>query len=477
MIGVMSLDHDACYRIFLARDRRFDGRVFIGVRTTGIYCRPVCPAPPPKQRNVSFYTSAAAAAEAGFRPCLRCRPEVSPQFAAWNGSSSTVTRALRLIEEGALDHQSVETFAGRLGIGARQLHRLFIAHVGAPPTAFAQTRRVHLAKQLVQETNLPLVEVALAAGYGSVRRFNEAFSAMFGRPPASLRRAPGAGAEDGRLTIRLSYAQPYDWPAMLRLLAARAMAGVEAVEGECYRRTVTVGATPGSICVTPAEPGRLAVTFACARRDGLPDLIARIRALFDLAADPEALAAVFAANPHFAPLATVRPGLRVPGAWDGFELAMRSILGERLTRPAPPGLLAVFARAFGTPFPGADGVLTHLFPTPDRLRDADLTLLPLAAKQVRAIAGFAEAAQREPGLLKLYAPVEETIARLAVLPGFDAELAATIAVRFAQPSDDMSGLAPGDRAPLEPLQPWRAYAALHLAAAGQIGSARHRHAA
>src|SRR5580704_124524 len=180
----MELDHDACYRVFLARDVRFDGKLFVGVRTTGIYCRPICPAPPPKQINVEFYASAAAAQEAGFRPCLRCRPEVCPDFAAWQGTSSTVARALRLIEGGALDSAGVDDLAYRLGIGARQLRRLFITHLGAPPLAFAQTRRVHLAKQLIQETDLPMIEVALAAGYRSVRRFNESFEAMFGRSPA-----------------------------------------------------------------------------------------------------------------------------------------------------------------------------------------------------------------------------------------------------------------------------------------------------
>src|SRR5579863_1105437 len=308
----MTLDHDACYRIFLARDRRFDGRVFVGVRTTGIYCRPICPAPPPRQCNVSFYPSAALAQEAGFRPCLRCRPEVSPDFAAWRGSSSTVLRALRLIQGGALDQMTAEDFASRLGVGARQLRRLFIEHVGAPPRAFAQLRRVHLAKQLIQETDLPMIEVAYASGYGSVRRFNEAFQLMFGRPPAAIRRRPiGLTAPAGVLSLQLSFAPPYDWRAMMDRLARRAIAGVECVEPNAYRRTIDVDGAKGAIDVARVDDGRLRVDLRVGRLDALPQIITRIRALFDLAADPLVLAEQLGGDAALSSLVTAKPGLRV----------------------------------------------------------------------------------------------------------------------------------------------------------------------
>ena len=213
----MDLDHDACYRAIVQRDARFDGRFFTGVKTTGIYCRPVCPARTPHSRNVVFFPTAAGAQEAGFRPCLRCRPETAPDLGAWRGTSNTVSRALNLIELGALDEDDVDTLAGRLGLGERQLRRLFRQHLGASPVAVAQTRRILLAKQLIHETRLPMAEIAFASGFGSVRRFNETFLALFGRPPSELRRVSGpdcpAGPQ-GEIVLLLRYHPPYDWAAM-----------------------------------------------------------------------------------------------------------------------------------------------------------------------------------------------------------------------------------------------------------------------
>ena len=242
----MDMDRLACYRAISTRDARFDGRLFVGVKTTGIYCRPICPARTPKFENVSFFASAAAAQEAGLRPCLRCRPEISPELAFWRGTSNTVSRALALIESGGLDADDVEGLADRLGVGARQLRRLFRQHVGASPIAVAQTRRVLLAKQLIHETSLPMAEVALASGFGSVRRFNETFRDLFGRPPATLRRTkdkPRRAAD--ALSVRLSYRPPYDWEAMLAFLGARAIPGVELVERNNYKRSIAFGKHSG----------------------------------------------------------------------------------------------------------------------------------------------------------------------------------------------------------------------------------------
>jgi AraC family transcriptional regulator of adaptative response / DNA-3-methyladenine glycosylase II len=233
----MELDHEACYRAFVTRDARFDGRLFCGVKTTGVYCRPICPARTPKRGNVTYFASAAAAQAAGFRPCLRCRPETAPDLGVWHGTSNTVRRALALIERGALNDADVDALAERLGVGARQLRRLFDRHLGASPIAVAQTRRVLLAKQLIHETRLPMAEVALAAGFGSIRRFNETFQQLFGRPPSALRRGSAAEVSSGptgEVTILLRYRPPYDWPAMLAFLRARAIPGVEVVSGEQY---------------------------------------------------------------------------------------------------------------------------------------------------------------------------------------------------------------------------------------------------
>ncbi|HXV00448.1 MAG TPA: Ada metal-binding domain-containing protein, partial [Caulobacteraceae bacterium] len=234
----MELDPDLCRKALLARDARFDGRFFVGVLTTGIYCRPVCPARPPKAENCRYYPSAAAAQSAGFRPCLRCRPETAPGLGAWRGASNTVSRAMSLIDQGALDECDVDSLAGRLGVGERQLRRLFMKHLGASPISVAQTRRVLIAKQLIHETDLPMAQVALAAGFGSVRRFNECFRALFGRGPLELRRGLGRSEPAGAgITLSLGYRPPYDWDALLGFLAARAIPGVEKVADGVYRRT------------------------------------------------------------------------------------------------------------------------------------------------------------------------------------------------------------------------------------------------
>ena len=475
----MNLDHDASYRIFLARDRRFDGRIFVGVRTTGIYCRPICPAPSPRQINVSFYASAAAAQEAGFRPCLRCRPEVSPDFAAWHGSSSTVVRALRLIQGGALDQMTAEDFASRLGVGARQLRRLFVEHVGAPPRAFAQSRRVHLAKQLIQETGLPMIEVAYASGYGSVRRFNEAFQLMFGRPPAALRKRPlDVTAPAGVVSLHHSFAPPYDWAAMMNMLARRAIPGVERVERDSYRRTIDVGGAKGAVHVARVDDGRLRVDLRVARLDALPQITTRIRALFDLAADPLVLATHLGADPTLSSLMAARPGLRVPGHWDTFELVVRTIFGERLTRPPSQASMREFVQAFGEPAPNLEDGLTHFFPSPERIRGADLSFVAMTARQSKAIASYVGAAQRDAAPVTSFAPIDETIEWLSALPGFDRDMAVSIATRLAEPTDDISGLGASQIAQIEQCRPWRAYAALHLLGAGEsTGGEGFQHAA
>jgi AraC family transcriptional regulator of adaptative response / DNA-3-methyladenine glycosylase II len=475
----MELDHDACYRVFLARDARFDGKLFAGVRTTGIYCRPICPAPPPKKANVEFYASAASAQEAGFRPCLRCRPEVCPDFAAWHGTSSTVSRALRLIDGGALDSAGVDDLADRLGIGSRQLRRLFITHLGAPPSTFAQTRRVHLAKQLIQETDLAMIDVALAAGYRSVRRFNESFLAMFGRTPAGLRasrRTGAALAREAGIPLRLAFAAPYDWPAMIETLAARAIPGVECLCGGRYHRNVDLLGSRGTVSVGRSEGASLVVALEIDRLDAVREVVARVRHLFDLAADPETLRQQLGSDPQLGPLLVARPGLRVAGSWDGFELGVRTILGESLARPAPREALGRLVRMFGARRSGANVCpqLTHVFPTPQRLRDADLGAAGIEPSQTDAIRSFARLATDKPDFLDFHVSMERALERLVGQPGIENGIAVAIATRLTRPTDDSSGV---DEQSLERAaftlfdrrrerwRPWSAYAAVHLLAA------------
>ena len=484
--STMDMDRIACYRAISTRDARFDGRLFVGVKTTGIYCRPICPARTPKFANVSFYPSAAAAQQAGFRPCLRCRPETSPDLAFWRGTTNTVSRALALIEAGGLDEADVEGLANRLGVGARQLRRLFRQHVGASPIAVAQTRRVLLAKQLINETSLPMAEVALASGFNSVRRFNETFLQLFGRSPATLRHIRDkTRREAGALSVRLAYRPPYDWDAMLSFLSARAIPGIEAVSGNVYRRTIAIGDASGVISVAPTDKNRVDVSVRFPDMAALPAIIARVRRVFDLAADPDMIGAHLSLDPVLAPLVSARPGLRVPGAWDGFELAVRAIFGQQITVPAATRLLGRLIEAHGARLPATTmdvEDLSYLFPSPTRLAEADLAALGIPNARAMAVNSLARAISADPTIFSRGASLEEAIAKLRSLPGIGEWTAQYIAMRElrepdAFPAADIGllramaatdGWRPSPAELLsraEPWRPWRAYAALHLWAA------------
>jgi AraC family transcriptional regulator of adaptative response / DNA-3-methyladenine glycosylase II len=491
----MDLDPDACYRAIQTRDARFDGRLFVAVRTTGIYCRPVCPARTPLRKNVTFHATAASAQEAGYRACLRCRPETSPQLGAWNGASNTVSRALRLIEAGALDANQdggdVETLAARVGVGGRQLRRLFLQHLGATPVGVAQTRRVLLAKQLIHETDLPMAEVALAAGFGSVRRFNETFQQLYDRPPAALRRrkAPptslGSAPAGDAITLSLRYRPPYDWDGMLAFLAMRAIPGVEVVQDGVYRRAIALDGAAGTIAVRPIGGDRLGVAVRFPRPSALPRILARVRGVFDLSADPVQIGEVLSRDPDLAPMIAARPGLRVPGAWDGFELAVRAILGQQITVVAARKLAGDLVAAHGEPLAatwsdlGTEPGLTHTFPSAGRLAESDLSGMKMPGARIRCLSAMARAIADDPNLLSPTASLEETVRRLRALPGIGEWTAQYIAMRQLREPDafpaadvalmraltDADGVRPTAEqllARAEAWRPWRAYAALHL---------------
>jgi AraC family transcriptional regulator of adaptative response / DNA-3-methyladenine glycosylase II len=483
----MELDFEACRRAFVTRDPRFDGKIFCGVTSTGIYCRPVCPARTPRAENMTFFPSAAAAQEAGFRPCLRCRPEASPDLGAWRGTSNTVSRALALIEAGALDQGDVDGLAARLGVGERQLRRLFRQHLGASPVAVAQTRRVLLAKQLIQETRLPMTEVALASGFGSVRRFNETFQQLFGRPPAALRRSrqPAVSAAGAGVTVRLAYRPPYDWGGIIDFLTARAIPGVEAVAPDRYARTLEVDGAAGLVIVRPAEGDALEAEIRMPRLQALPGVIARIRRVFDLAADPGLIGDHLAQDPALAPMVAARPGLRAPGAWDGFELAVRAVLGQQITVAAARNLAAKLAEAYGEPIddPAAAALgLTRLFPRPQRLVGQDIAALGMPRARGATLEALARTVVADPAIFAPRADLESAIAALSALPGIGAWTAQYIALRELRETDafphgdvgllramaDADGVRPTPEALLaraEAWRPWRAYAAQHLWAA------------
>ena len=516
----MDMDDNACYRAIETRDRRFDGRLFVAVTTTGVYCRPFCPAPTPKRENVRFFQTAAAAQEAGFRPCLRCRPEISPDLAYWRGSSNTVSRALGLIEAGALDRDrpdrdwsggkslsqatsgprrpdhgqgnlgldgaNVEALAERLGVGGRQLRRLFRQHLGASPISIAQTRRVLLAKQLIQDTRLPMAEVAAASGFSSLRRFNEAFQGLYRRPPKALRRIRAAEesvATAGAFGVRLGYRPPYDWDSMASFLRTRAVPGVEVVSGDRYARTIAINGEQGLLIVEPAAGNCLKAIVRLRNLKALPTIIARVRRVFDLAADPVAIDAHLGEDALLAPLVAARPGLRVPGAWDGFELAVRAVLGRQATVAAATKLAGGLASAHGEKISDLaiiDQGLTHVFPTPWQLARADLTTTGLSDAARSALSSLATAVVADPLIFGPRRSLEDAVTQLRSLAGIDEWTAQYIAMRElrepdAFPKADIGAVraasgGPSSAAELlaraERWRPWRAYAALHLWPAG-----------
>ncbi len=480
----MNLNHQLCYSAIKSRDARFDGRFYTAVLTTGIYCRPICPAMTPRAENVQFYVSASAAEEKGFRPCLRCRPEASPGTPDWHGHLTLVSRALRLISEGVLDEGGVDELAQRLNIGTRQLRRSFAKQLGAPPVSIAQTRRLHFAKKLIDETKMPMSEIAFCAGFSSIRRFNATIRSAYDRSPTELRRTGNrkhSQSNDPNLQLRLSYRPPFDWPALRNFLQARAIPGVEKIDGDTYRRTVQDGNSTGIIEVQFIKDQRhLLLRVPPQLSKNLMQISERVRNLFDLRADPMAITNHLSQDEQMAALILNYPGLRVPGTWDGFEIAVRAILGQQISVKAANTLCGRIVKTVGEPLQEVeDDNLTTLFPQPERLAEADLSdigLMPSRAKAVRALAR----AVRD-GELQFSTPVEldEAVDVLTSLPGIGPWTANYIAMRALREPDAFPA---GDlalrRAAAEPetavlttsqlehrskaWRPWRAYAAMYL---------------
>ncbi|HSZ56487.1 MAG TPA: AlkA N-terminal domain-containing protein, partial [Tepidisphaeraceae bacterium] len=457
------------------------GRFFTCVKTTGIYCRPICPARPPKLENCRFVPTAAAAQEAGFRPCLRCRPESSPDLDAWRGTSATVSRALKLIEGGALDDGDVASLAERLGIGERQLRRLFRQRIGAAPVTVAQTRRVLLAKQLIHQTDLSMIQVALASGFGSVRRFNETFQQLYRRPPRELRRREAATSSAAEISLLLPYRPPYDWASMIRFLQVRAIAGLEVVANESYSRVIELDDVTGSITVSHApEQSALRVVVRFGRLNALAAIIARVRRMFDLSAEPGAIAGVLSNDPVLAPLVAARPGLRVPGGWDGFEIAVRAVLGQQITLRAATQLASRIVATIGTPVTHSAEVpdLSHAFPRPEHFKLSALAGIGMPRARLECLAGVAAAIDTDKRLFDPRRDLAEAVNRLRNLPGIGEWTAQYIAMRALGETDAflagdvgvqrrfaLNGRRPAASellARAERWRPWRAYAVLHL---------------
>jgi len=474
-----NLDEAACERAYLSGDARFDGRFFIGVRTTGIYCRPVCPVKPPKRENIAFYPSAAAAAAAGLRPCLRCRPELSPGTPDWSGASATVSRALRMIAGGVADDGGVGAIAAGLGLTPRHLQRLFQAQLGASPLEVIRTRRLHLAKRLIDETDITLAEVAFAAGFGSVRRFNATFQALYGRAPSALRRAAprrGANAAGEPFEFRLAYRPPFDWRRLLAFFAVRATPGVEALGTVQYSRCFRIGDALGTLAVEPDRgTNALSLRVRCSVPGVLLEVVERVRRVFDLGADPGPIRAHLRRDRALRPWVDRMPGVRVPGAWDGFELVVRAVLGQQVSVKGATTIAGRIAARCGEPLPVPEGPLTRVFPTPQALLGAELDNIGMPGARARTIRLVAEAVL-EGRLVFDGADPERLAASLVAIPGIGAWTAQYVALRLGEPdafpasdlgllksaANDGADTARRLLARSDAWRPWRAYAALVL---------------
>jgi AraC family transcriptional regulator, regulatory protein of adaptative response / DNA-3-methyladenine glycosylase II len=472
----MMLDWQICSRARLSRDPRFDGKFFIGVRSTKIYCRSICPVPTVKEKNVRYFPTAAAAAEAGFRPCLRCRPECSPGTPAWCGTSTTVSRALRLIAESGLDDGGMEGLAERLGVGSRHLRRLFIQHLGAPPSAVAHTRRLHFAKKLIDETNLPMSDVALASGFGCVRRFNAAIRNTYDRTPTQIRRLMHQKMiqPENHYLFSLRFRPPYQWQSMLTFLAARATPGVESVEAGSYRRTISLNGRHGYLAVSlDAANNALAVRVQIAEPQSLFPIVERIRGMFDLNADAAAIAQSLGADDELRARLNAQPGLRVPGCWNGFELAVRAILGQQVSVKGATTLAGRIAKAFGQSFSGPHG-LTHIFPAAEALVDAKLEGLGLTGKRAETIRALARAVRDRQISFEHIVEPDAFLEKLLEIPGIGPWTAQYVAMRAlgepdAFPAGDLGLLRALNLRSSRELEkraeawrPWRSYASMYL---------------
>ena len=474
------LDPETCYRAMMARDARFDGCFYVAVSSTRIYCRPVCRVKQPKRENCTFYASAAAAEAAGYRPCLRCRPELAPGNALVDAGHRIAQSAAQLLTDDWLHEAGIEGVAARLGITARHLRRVFQDEFGVSPIAFAQTHRLLLAKQLLTDTSLPITDIAFTSGFASLRRFHAVFQERYRLSPKQLRKKPGREPQSDVQCFNLSYRPPYDWEALLAFLGARCIPDVEAVEGLSYRRIVCLSkggqAHYGWVEMLPQSQQRtVRVTLSASLAKVIPAVLARVRHLLDLSCDPTRIGEVLG------DLAAARPGLRVPGAFDGFEVAVRAVLGQQVSVAAAQTLAGRFAKAFGTPVESPFAALSTAFPSAEQIAPcsveqvAALGILPARAHTILALA---QALQHKTLVLTPGVNVEATLEQLQAIRGIGPWTAHYIAMRAlawpdAFPHTDLGlmkslreknpkrVLAAGDA-----WRPWRAYAVMHLWSAG-----------
>lgn len=471
----MWTDTDHCYKALVARDSRFDGQFYVAVLSTGIYCRPVCPARTPKRENCRFFPSAAAAEVAGYRPCLRCRPELAPGHASVDANQRLARSAASQIEDGALSEAGMDQLARRLGVSERHLRRVFLSEFGVSPIEYAQTQRLLLAKRLLTDTSMPVTEVALAAGFGSVRRFHALFQQRYRLRPVELRKCT-VSESTTELVFELAYRPPYAWAAQRDFLADRVIDGVEAVVGDRYLRTVLLerdgNVHKGWITVEPsAQRATLRIVLSGSLAMVVPEVLGRIKRQFDLACQPQDVVESLGA------LAESMPGLRVPGAFDGFEMAVRAVLGQQITVRAARTLAGRLAKSLGESIAAPSQQLHYCFPSASKINIVDgsvLGELGIIRNRIKAIKALAQACISGELVLHPGTDVEKTLRTLKSLPGIGEWTAQYIAMRAlawpdAFPHSDYGILkAMGEDSPRQALmfaeqwRPWRAYAAAYL---------------
>jgi AraC family transcriptional regulator of adaptative response / DNA-3-methyladenine glycosylase II len=475
------LDAERCYRAVSSRDARFDGIFFTAVRTTGIYCRPSCPAITPKRDNVTFHPTAAAAHAAGYRACKRCLPDASPGSPDWDVRADLVGRAMRLIRDGIVERDGVAGLASRLGYSERHVTRLLTAELGAGPLAIARSRRAQAARVLVETTDLGLADVAFAAGFASVRQFNDTMQQVYAATPSVLRAtargsAPVEPARAGRLTLRLAVREPFDAAHVLGFLAARAVPGLERVDDASCARVLRLPHGTGRVHLRPRR-GHVEAALELEELRDLATAVERCRALLDLDADPEAVAEVLGPEPGLGALVRARPGTRVPGAVDGFELAVRAVLGQQVSVARATGLVARVVQQHGDRIASADG-LEAVFPLPERLAEADPAGFGMPAARGRALVALARATADGRLDLDRGADRDEAEQALLAIPGIGPWTAGYIAMRALADPDrflpgdvvlrhamarlDLPDRGPTALAHAARWRPWRSYAVMHL---------------
>ncbi len=470
-VRVAFMDHEALYSAMLARDARFDGKFFVGVKTTGIYCRPICPAKP-KRENVEFYKSATAAERAGFRPCLRCRPESAPLSPAWIGTSAIVNRALRLLAAYAAAAKNEDDFARPFGVSARHLRRLFESEIGRSPKQIADANRLDFARKLVTETALPMTEIADASGFASLRRFNDAFRKRFSRPPTELRKRKSKSADGEGLTLHLAYRPPYDWAVIHRFFVRHPIPGLESTADGAYSRVFRIGKASGAFTVSPATSGHgLNLRVRTDDASVLFEVARRVRKMFDLDSDPLWVSNHFREIPVLGRLERAKPGLRLPRGWDAFETGIATILGQLVSTTQASALLASLVEHYGEPFKHPEtGETIRLFPTPERLAHARLDEVRTTGLRKETIREFSRlVAERTIDFTEAQDP--ETFKRkLREVKGIGAWSAEYLALRTIGDPDAFPGtdlilrraLEKYPELKLDSVRPWRSYAAIHL---------------